>query len=532
MGGHLQAGAVGERAAETLEQPALTGEPAVESRPDTTDAGAAAPDRKPSVSAGAEEETPRRRSRSQANADGTPPSSPRPVSEVRPPPAKAPRLSLTTGAVSVDARDAVEEEMVAAVVDEGKKTAEVEQQPAPAAKVPSVQEQEDEACRAFWEALSVEGTVDAKPTTKTLRRKHSEEFGFTQLLGEVLPCAAVDSCGLSASTSSRRVCFGSIREKSKTAPFAQKATKKEGDRVDPSDIGFGYSCRRGLKPRSSPNQDSWIAMRVDGDFSLYGVFDGHGVNGHEVSNYVKDNLPKLILRDTRFGKCRAQLGDVCRDAFARIQAMIAEADKRRKLDAKWSGTTATIAIHDHVANRLTVAHVADSSCALGRRMPGDAASEGELSCQVVEGVQLTRDHKPDLPEEKARIERAGGTVEWDGFCNHRVYAAGQGVPGLNMSRCLGDLMGHKVCGLSCEPEVVERDLEDDDHVLLLCSDGVWEFVKASEAVEIVSKFPPERAMHAADHLVSRSRDLWIQEEGGSVVDDITVVVAWLQPASS
>merc|ERR1711972_1293093 len=116
---------------------------------------------------------------------------------------------------------------------------------------------------------------------------------------------------------------------------------------------------------------------------------------------------------------------------------------------------------------LTVAHVADSTCVLGYAKPG---GEGG----ALEGVALTRDHKPNLKDEKARIEKAGGRVIFDGYANHRVYAKNGRYPGLNMSRCLGDLMGHADAGCSAEPEVSVRDITNLDHVLLVCSDGVWE----------------------------------------------------------
>eukprot|EP00802_Teleaulax_amphioxeia_P017076 Tamp_17219.p1 GENE.Tamp_17219~~Tamp_17219.p1 ORF type:complete len:220 (+),score=45.49 Tamp_17219:241-900(+) len=48
------------------------------------------------------------------------------------------------------------------------------------------------------------------------------------------------------------------------------------------------------------NQDSFIAIdEFQGDtaISLFGVFDGHGASGHLVSQYVAEELPKLLNRD-------------------------------------------------------------------------------------------------------------------------------------------------------------------------------------------------------------------------------------------
>merc|ERR1719229_1516493 len=135
-----------------------------------------------------------------------------------------------------------------------------------------------------------------------------------------------------------------------------------------------------------------------------------------------------------------------------------------------SGTTCTLVVHDHANNKLTVAHVADSSAVLGQKN---------------KVVQLTRDHKPNLQDERRRIESKGGRVVFDGYANYRVYAKGARYPGLNMSRCLGDLMGHQDCGISCIPEIVEHKITDNDTTLFVCSDGIWEFIEPTEAYDIV-----------------------------------------------
>merc|ERR1712107_949153 len=179
--------------------------------------------------------------------------------------------------------------------------------------------------------------------------------------------------------------------------------------------------------------------------------------------------------------------------------------------------------HDFSNQKLTIAHVADSTCCLSSFKD---ASKKEITTKA-----MTRDHKPSLKDEKARIEKAGGRVVFDGYANHRIYAKNGRYPGLNMSRCLGDLMGHADAGCSAEPEVSTRDVTELDHFLLLCSDGVWEFMQAQEVVNLVNEFPVAKAMTAAERLAKEAWDRWIREEGGAVVDDITVVLVYLQHAN-
>jgi len=314
--------------------------------------------------------------------------------------------------------------------------------------------------------------------------------------------------------SGRRVSLSSKTDKGTTS-FANKTMQKLGDSdVDLAKCGIGFTCRKGLKPES-PNQDSWFVLKMD-SFSLYGVFDGHGQKGHDVSNFAMDMLPKCIIKDERCFTTR-DWGPILIEAFKKTQNFIMVSDKGKTIQAQMSGTTATVAIHDHSDNSITIGHVADSTAALGSKH-GDGWN----------GVALTRDHKPNLKDEKARIEKSGGRVVFDGYANYRVYAKNARYPGLNMSRCLGDLLGHAECGMSCEPEINKVNFEPDkQYILLLCSDGVWEFISAQETVDTVSRFDAGKACKAADELAKEAWDRWIKEEGGSVVDDITVVLLYM-----
>lgn len=138
-----------------------------------------------------------------------------------------------------------------------------------------------------------------------------------------------------------------------------------------------------------------------------------------------------------------------KDTFKRVQGLVREGDRAKKFSAQLAGTTCSVVVHNHKKQTLSIAHVADSTVVLGKYID-KKAKEAQSTTQVT-GVALTRDHKPDLKDEKKRIEQNGGRVVFDGYANHRVYAKNGRYPGLNMSRCLGDLLGHQDAGCSCEP---------------------------------------------------------------------------------
>jgi len=273
-------------------------------------------------------------------------------------------------------------------------------------------------------------------------------------------------------------------------------------------MGISIHCRKGRKPQQ-PNQDNVFFCKMD-HLTICGVADGHGPDGHWVSHFIGRFMLKLLLDQViALGKAP---GD---ETLARIFDLTHNSARAKgaedKFDLSMSGSTLSICIIDHKEKTVLSAWVGDSRCGLGR--PGG-----------VEGQALTFDHKPQDPAEKARIEASGGeVVRLENDVPHRVFIKGGEVPGLAMSRAIGDLTAHRV-GVLHLPGIVRAKLED--HFVLCCSDGVWEFIECDEAGKMVSKVGRELVWEAGDALVKESRKRWLTEEQ-TVTDDISAIVIWL-----
>lgn len=275
-------------------------------------------------------------------------------------------------------------------------------------------------------------------------------------------------------------------------------------------INVACMSRAGKEPGfKKTNQDNCFAFEkyITEDQSLFGALDGHGPHGHLVSGYVKQHLPIILVNHLTTEK---DVKKALSAGFIEVNNSLSNS----RIDCEFSGSTAVVSFLK--GKRLTTAWVGDSRGVLGRETPENG----------LEAVDLTDDHKPTNPEEKARILRSNGRVErlvdemGQPMGPYRVWLQYAWIPGLAMSRALGDVLSHQV-GVSSEPDHRVIDLDPSYKFMILASDGVWEFISSKEAVEIVAQY--ESVEDSCRMLVEEAYQRWLTEEEG-VVDDITAVV--------
>lgn len=273
-------------------------------------------------------------------------------------------------------------------------------------------------------------------------------------------------------------------------------------------LGITIRCKKGRKPES-PNQDNVFFCQI-GDISICGVADGHGPDGHWASHWIARLMLRLLMPEVS-AAAGAPGDETLTRIFSLTHDALCKAGELKKFDTHMSGSTLSICIIDHAKRQVVSAWVGDSRCAIVR--PGG-----------VKGTGLTTDHKPQDPEEKARIRQMGGeVVRLENDVPHRVFIKGGEIPGLAMSRAMGDCIAHSV-GVIHTPGIMRVKLED--HCVLCCSDGVWEFIESDEGGQMVSTMGRDKVVEATEKLCLESRKRWLDEEQ-SMTDDISAICIWI-----
>ena len=159
-------------------------------------------------------------------------------------------------------------------------------------------------------------------------------------------------------------------------------------------------------------------------------------------------------------------------------------------DIKFSGSTCVVWFF--FKSKWYIANVGDSRGVLAKLINDKTISE-----------PMTTDHKPTLPEENERILRWNGRVEpfKDAFGRAkgppRVWLKHEDIPGLAMSRSMGDSWG-AMAGVIAIPEIKEININgEEDWFIVIGTDGIWEFLTNDEVSDILMPYYTKRSSEGA-----------------------------------
>lgn len=114
-------------------------------------------------------------------------------------------------------------------------------------------------------------------------------------------------------------------------------------------------------------------------------------------------------------------------------------------------------------------------------------------------LDLTRDHKPNNPKEKIRIEKAGGSIYQSKprkNKSNKHYSSRllpwRILPGrLSVSRTIGDVqykrnnLGGKSGVLSSTPEIFHYKLSNQSDFMLICCDGIFDKLSSKKIISLI-----------------------------------------------
>ncbi|MCY3415089.1 MAG: protein serine/threonine phosphatase 2C family protein [Candidatus Heimdallarchaeota archaeon] len=219
--------------------------------------------------------------------------------------------------------------------------------------------------------------------------------------------------------------------------------------MDHQNYKLWHYSEKGMRPTNEDAELIEILQIKDTEYLLLGVFDGHG--GSSCSSYLAKRLSD-VLQDNP-GK---NLDEIIHSTNKSLNEEFLE-----KKDLMFEGSCALYALISKSGDTwdLKVVNIGDSRAILGGN----------------ETIQLNREHKPNDPTEEAYIISQGSYVK-----GRRV--AGQ----LAVSRAFGDKYLTDR-GLRCEAEITDFIITQEQNLLILACDGLWDVLSNDEVMQYIKE---------------------------------------------
>jgi len=344
-----------------------------------------------------------------------------------------------------------------------------------------------------------------------------------------------------------------------------KINQRTSSSIGPRTYQISVGTEQGFRSYMEDEYD----VSNGGDFAA--VFDGHG--GPKVSRYLRKNLyanvqaflPLVVLEkqgDRSFvdnendvgntkdklqaeeketnsiennlslsppsiSSSRRQRNPTVEDYANALESALEKVDNEILKISHWSfqGSTAiAIWLHENYDDRTT--NDDSESPAIQRTiLAANIGDSRAVLCRDNKAWDLSRDHKPNDPDEKSRIESFGGSVIWCGETDKFGAPIDErGIYRVNgnlaLSRAIGDRSERP--HVTAEPEIVKVRIREGDQFVVVATDGLWDVMDSDDAVNYV------KLSLKAGISKNKIADVMVQEAIRlGTYDNVTVVIIWI-----
>lgn len=368
-------------------------------------------------------------------------------------------------------------------------------------------------------------------------------LGWAATSREAMACQNRDELRMELFSPGDKSVFG------KKTPALDRIGGGKRNNCDGMDLCYGFAEMPGLRIEMEDAICHTFPLSVGSEtkknnieVGFFGVFDGHGDGGIS-SNYIADHIVQCLTVtqewkefDGNVSVLAQALSKACSDIDIDLKAVLTNGSSVGN-----GGTTGIMALV--TPKDVIIGNVGDSRCILVQRVTGcitlsDAIEKKLVLEEIMESEKeeskepqsrlpqrtseikvkpLSTDHKPNLSEEKLRIEKAGLEVVEESFPSGdkekeeitsiwKIKKSAREM--IAVSRAFGDFdykanedLKFEEQAIVCVPEIMmhERDHHSDMFLVLAC-DGVFDVMSNDEVGEFVAKRADERKQNCTNNL--------------------------------
>ena len=249
---------------------------------------------------------------------------------------------------------------------------------------------------------------------------------------------------------------------------------------------------------------------------FFAIYNGHGCSGLHVAGIFKKYMRIKLIEDKNIISKFKEIKEV-KIYFTEFFNSFQNKFPKDNPEYHFSGVCVIIVLI--INNKMFVINLGDSRCILGQK------NEKEKKYKLI-----TIEHLITRDDEKKRICENGGEMkENNGMI--MIYTKNDKCLGINISRSLGDICGHEI-GVSCEPDVFEKELNNEDCFIVIGNNGIWNIMKNNEIIEFIfNKMENNDKNECSRLLVEECRKKWEEKnliENKFDIEDLACIIDFIK----